>query len=106
MMFGFVLAIFGAAWLNNHQMDKRFDEMNRRLEEMGKRFEAQLESVKSELRGQIESVKSELRGQIESVKSELRGQDRHNQARFSAIEEDIREIKNDLKRFFLPVLPK
>jgi len=70
MMLGFVMAIFGAARLNNHQMDKRFD------------------------------------AQIESVKTELRGQDRHSQARFSAVEEDIREIKNDLKRLFQPVSPR
>ncbi len=68
-----VIAIFGASWLNIHQIDKR-------LEEMGRRFDAQIEAVKGEIR--------RLDGLI------------------TIVQDDIKEIKADLKQVFKSVLLK
>ena len=89
-MVGVVIAIFGASWLNTHQIDKRFDEMNKRLEEMGKRFNAQIEALERRFDAQFEVLRSEIR-RLED--------------RIVIIEEDIREIKADLKRLFKPITP-
>jgi hypothetical protein len=35
----FVLAVFGAGWLNQHSSDKRFDDLNKRFEDLHKRID-------------------------------------------------------------------
>jgi chromosome segregation ATPase len=80
---GLVLAIFGASWLNTHQIDKRLEEMNRR-------FDAHFEAIRTEIRG----TNNRMDDRFKAVDD-----------RFRAIEETIKEIKADLKQIFTPVRP-
>jgi len=52
----FVLAIFGAGWINQRGMDKRFDDINKRFDDLHKRiddlkvyFDARFLSIESRL---------------------------------------------------------
>ena len=87
---GLVLAIFGASWLNTHQIDKRLEEMNRR-------FDAHFEAIKAEIRG----TNNRMDDRFKAVDDRFKAVDDH----FRAIEETIKEIKADLNQIFTPVRP-
>jgi phage-related protein len=68
--------------------------------------------IRAEIRAEITSLRSEMKadqakvlGEIETLRNEARQNDKRYEERFSRIEADIREIKNDLRQAFRLALP-
>lgn len=51
---GLLIVVFGASWLNTHQIDKRLEEMN-------KRIEAQFKALRSEMKSSNNRLESDFK---------------------------------------------
>jgi flagellar capping protein FliD len=75
----FIISIFGANWLNQQMMNRRFDDLNKRFDDLNKRID-------------------DLRGYIDA---RFTGQE----TRFAAIEQRLDRIDRQLEAIFKPSLP-
>jgi len=73
----FILAIFGASWLNQQAMNKRIDDL------------------KSYLDARFDSVEREVNARFDVVDH-----------RFSSLEQRMERVERQLEAIFKPILPK
>lgn len=97
-VFGFILTILGAF----RSLQASTNEQARSLQAA---LTEQFASFRSEMRAELASVRSELKGEIETLRQEIRQNDRRYEERFARLDADIREIKDDFRQLFKPVLP-
>jgi hypothetical protein len=97
-VFGFILTIHNAARSWQASLSEQFTSFRGEMR-------AELASTRSELKGEIETLRRELKGEIEALRIEIRQNDKRYDERFARVEADIREIKNDFRQAFKPVLP-
>ncbi len=83
-----VLAIFGASWLNQKNIERAID------------------SLKGELKSENESLKNELRIEIKRIDQRIENSERRFDQRFASIEQRLEKIERQLEAIFKPILPK
>jgi cob(I)alamin adenosyltransferase len=96
--FGFILTLLGTARTQQVALNEQFTNFRVALNE-------QLTSFRNEMKAELASVKNELKSEIETLRNEIRQNDKRYEERFARLEADIRDIKNDLRQVFKPVLP-
>ena len=62
-------------------------------------------STQTALNEQFTAFRNEMKAELETLGTEIRQNDKRYEERFARIEVDIREIKNDLRQVFKPILP-
>jgi len=90
----FILAIFGASWLNQQAMNKRIDDLKMYLD-------ARFDTVTAELRGEFKAVRAEIaavRAEIAAVRAEM-GTLR---AEVAALSQRVDRIERQLEALFKP----
>lgn len=83
----FILAIFGASWLNQQAMNKRIDDLKMYLD-------ARFDRVISEFRGEFKAVRAEIasvRAEIGTVRAEV-----------AALSQRVDRIERQLEAIFKP----
>ncbi len=80
----FILAIFGASWLNQQAMNRRIDDL------------------KSYLDARFDSIEREMKARFEVVDARFDTSDQ----RSASIENRIDRIERQIEQIFKPILPK
>jgi predicted PurR-regulated permease PerM len=62
-------------------------------------------STQTALNEQFTAFRNEMKAELETLGNEIRQNDKRYEERFARLEADIREIKNDLRQVFKPILP-
>jgi hypothetical protein len=62
-------------------------------------------STQAALNEQFTAFRNEMKAGIETLRNDIRQNDKRYEERFARLEADIREIKDDLRQVFKPVLP-
>lgn len=63
-------------------------------------------STQAALNEQFTAFRNEMKAELETMRNEIRQNDKRYEKRFARLEADIREIKDDLRQVFKPVLPR
>ncbi len=63
-------------------------------------------STQAVLNEQFTAFRNEMKAELETMRNEIRQNDKRYEERFARLEADIREIKDDLRQVFKPVLPR
>lgn len=63
-------------------------------------------STQAALNEQFTAFRNEMKAELETMRNEIRQNDKRYEERFARLEADIREIKDDLRQVFKPVLPR
>jgi hypothetical protein len=63
-------------------------------------------STQAALNEQFTAFRNEMKAELETMRNEIRQNDKRYEDRFARLEADIREIKDDLRQVFKPVLPR
>jgi len=63
-------------------------------------------STQAALNEQFTAFRNEMKGELETMRTEIRQNDKRYEERFARLEADIRQIKDDLRQVFKPVLPR
>ena len=83
----FILAIFGASWLNQQAMNKRIDDLKMYLD-------ARFDTVTAELRGEFKAVRAEIaavRAEMGTLRAEV-----------AALSQRVDRIERQLEALFKP----
>jgi len=62
-------------------------------------------STQAALNEQFTAFRNEMKAEIETLRNDIRQNYKRYEERFARLEADIREIKDDLRQVFKPVLP-
>ena len=62
-------------------------------------------STQAVVNEQFTAFRNEMKAELERLRNEIHQNDKRYEERFARIEADIREIKNDLRQVFKPLLP-
>lgn len=63
-------------------------------------------STQAALNEQFTAFRNEMKAELETMRNEIRQNDKRYEDCFARLEADIREIKDDLRQVFKPVLPR
>jgi len=63
-------------------------------------------STQAALNEQFTAFRNEMKAEIDTMRNDIRQNDKRYEERFARLEADIREIKDDLRQVFKPVLPR
>jgi septation ring formation regulator EzrA len=87
----FILAIFGASWLNQQAMNKRIDDLKFYID-------ARFNAMERELKAHFSAVDA----RFEAVDARFNAVDQ----RLSAVEQRMERLERQLEAIFKPILPK